>query len=73
MNAEDKTRFVNELVGGIAASVLANVSKMPENWDGHELRALLAAKFAAEVSSTMQDKRSGRFKNYVNDVIVLNL
>jgi hypothetical protein len=73
MKLNDKKRFIRNLTGSITAELISKVRNMPEEWDGHELRALLADTFAFEVSSTMRDKRGRRYREYQNEVIVRNL
>lgn len=41
MNAKDKRRFIRELCNRIRDEMISKVANMPEEWDGHELRALL--------------------------------
>ena len=73
MKLKDKQRFIKNLTGSVAAELCSKARLMPEEWDGHELRALLAEKFASEVGSPMRDQRSRRYRDYQNEVIVRNL
>ena len=41
MNRQEKKRFVKELLKGVQNSVTGKISKMPEHWDGYELRWLI--------------------------------
>ncbi len=43
--------------------------RIPESWDGHELRELLADKFAAERSEPLSNKRGARYKAYRNALL----
>jgi hypothetical protein len=45
MTQAEKKRFIRELTKSVAAEVLAKVPKMPEQWDGVELRQLVADRF----------------------------
>lgn len=41
MNAKEKREFIKSLCNRIRDDLVAKVPEMPEEWDGHELRALL--------------------------------
>jgi hypothetical protein len=71
MQRNDQVRFVVELTDSVRESVVAMIrqGKVPIDWDGFELRELLADKFAA--SRANMDKR--RKKEYENTVLVNNL
>ncbi len=69
LNRTEKRKFVNDLVKSVKEIVLARVSKMPEDWDGHELRQYLADSFAHQTCK-MENRR---LKSYRNDVLVNNL
>ena len=49
--------------------VLANVDKMPEEWDGIELREYVADKFTESKAAPSER----RFRDYRNEVLVRNL
>ena len=74
MNRREKKRFVRDLMGSVQKQVLRQITdgKIPDEWDGHELRKLLADNFHHEVSSTMRTDRK-RIKAYLHTVIVNNL
>ena len=71
----DNITFIRNLTQSVVDELVAKVESgaIPDNWDGHELRCLLADKFAHEVSSLMRESRSRRMKDYRNTVIVNNL
>lgn len=75
MNQEAKIAFIAKLTGSICNELTAKVrdGRIPENWDGHELRELLADKFTAERSEPLSNKRSARYKAYRNAVLTNNL
>lgn len=75
MNASDKAAFICELCDRVRDSAVADTGRMPEEWDGHELRQLLADRFAGEVSWSrpMQNKRGARRRDYENARATLNL
>jgi len=71
MNTKEKKDFIENLCISIASELTSKVEKMPENWDGFELRELLAEKFRSE--AYLLQKNKTRFKDYKNDVLILNL
>lgn len=75
MNQEQKIAFIQKLTGSICNELCDKVrdGRIPENWDGHELRELLAEKFAAEKGQVLVNKRSARYKAYRNAVLTNNL
>lgn len=50
-----------------------NKGKIPEDWDGVELRWLLRDMGDSFVWNDMKGKRSRRFKDYENHVLVNNI
>ncbi len=73
MSKEDAARFVAELVGSVQGSILGLIErgKLPEEWDGHELRQLLADWFANQVGRHVMTGK--RLRAYKNDVLTGNL
>jgi len=72
-NKAAQERFINDLIYNILDDVLGHLSDgdIPENWDGTELRWLLADKFAG--SASLCDKNTKRRKDYNNWMLVNNL
>ncbi len=74
MKATDQKKFVRELSGRVAKDICQQIAdgKIPDNWDGHELRRLLADrhKASAAISSCMN---GSRLREYNNTVLVNNL
>lgn len=69
MTQEEKKEFVLALSDSVLRSVLEALPRTPEDWDGHELRQLLADRFAASTyRMTLRRKR-----DYENTVMVQNL
>lgn len=77
MDQPRQEEFVNELVENVRKDVVRQImsGRIPSEWDGHELRQLLADRFAqaARMSDAMKDKRGKRRREYDNTVIVNNL
>ena len=72
MNKEEKRRFVTELCNSVASEMDAAVEKVPENWDGIELRELLLDMVRERYASG--ERLSGkRRREYRNTVLVNNL
>ena len=71
MTRNEQVIFVTELTDRVLESVVAMIRQgmVPIEWDGFELRELLADKFAAKRAN--MDKR--RKKEYENTVLVNNL
>lgn len=69
MNANEQKQFVRELCEAISAQILNDIDagKIPENWDGRELRQLISDRAAWR---TMDKKRA---REYRNTVLVNNL
>lgn len=68
-------QIVKQLCNSIRDQVVLQIKsgKHPDNWDGHELRSLLADKFRNEITASMSNKRSQRVKDFKNEVLVRNL
>ncbi len=73
MKPVDQILFVKNLASAVANSIVEQIAagRIPEEWDGHELRELLAEAFDVERSEPMRDKRSRRYRAY--EQIKLNL
>lgn len=71
MTLAEKADFVAELIDSVHAKILDRMERLPADWDGHELRQLLADCFAREVVSSIM--RGRRLKDYRNAVLVNNL
>lgn len=73
MTRENKILFVTSHCNSIKQEICSKIEsgKIPENWDGYELRSLIAEKFNAEIRMT--DKREKRYREYENTVLAENL
>lgn len=69
-----KRKFIRSLMRGIEKDLLSKVDRMPEDWDGIELRWLISdtAKDAQLVRPFDAMPRK-RHKDYQNTVIINNL
>lgn len=66
MTKADKKKFIKSLTNSVRDAVLARVDRIPENWDGLELREYLAEEFARECVLS-RPSRSGDFKSRLRD------
>lgn len=77
MNSNEKRRFIEDLTANVRENLINKIPKMPEDWDGLELRELLAEKFTE--SCLMSQGRANRkqfrrrLNDYRNEVITRNL
>jgi hypothetical protein len=68
MTDSDKRVFIHDLCENVKNSLLDSVDRMPEEWDGHELRQLIADRFAL-ASWTLKEKNNRRrYRAYKNTV-----
>jgi len=69
----EKSAFVHDLIDSVRAELLRDIAaeKIPEHWDGIQLRALVAERFARSRMGREDDRRFWR--DYRNDVITRNL
>lgn len=51
MNVEGKKELIEALCISVMKEILDNVGRMPPEWTGVELRAVIASRFAKEVAS----------------------
>lgn len=71
MTQEDKRKFIRELINRVKAEVIAKTERMPEEWDGMELRQFIADKFSECVM--WRDWNKQRLKDYRNYILTTNL
>ena len=71
MSPAEQEQFVRDLSADIIGKIIENIKagKVPADWNGVELRALLAEKFAAETTPMSRKQK----KQYQNGVLVNNL
>jgi hypothetical protein len=71
MTKEGKVLFINEIISIVRITILSKVDYVPEEWDGIELRQLIADHFQATVFKSTLNK--GRKRSYNKEVLVRNL
>lgn len=74
MTKIEQKRFIKDLCGNIESDIRSKIAagKIPTEWDGHELRQLVADKAKEAASRVMVDNKRRR-DEYENTVIVNNL
>ena len=74
MTKTEKKRFIREFIGDIQKDVMAKVEKMPEEWDGIDLRFYIGSKFAWEIEGLTKERMKGkRGRDYRAEVYSRNL
>jgi hypothetical protein len=60
MNSSNKEIFIKSMMGIMLEVFLSDVQKMPESWDGYEIRTYIAKAFNHECE-TMAKERMKKF------------
>jgi hypothetical protein len=72
MTRSDQRKFVRGLTASIRDSVLQSIATgdVPAEWDGHELRCLLANRFeqSAQMTYIRKEPRSRRTREFNNTI-----
>lgn len=71
MDTANKSILIEQLIDNLKRDVLKRVDRMPEEWDGHELRKFIADYFSMHYAFT--DLGRKRLKEYKNTCLVNNL
>ena len=75
MTKSEQIKFIENATKSILEDFLVamSVGNIPEEWDGFELRWYIRDKASEFVFSDMRGKKSKRYKEYENTMIVNNL
>jgi hypothetical protein len=77
MTKNEQADFIGDLLHNVAQSLLDKIhsGKVPEEWNGHELRCWVADTIedSARLSTIRKEPRSRRARDYRNTVLVNNL
>jgi hypothetical protein len=76
MTYDEKKNFIRTLLKQTEEALLNKLDFVPEAWDGHELRALIADEVAEQIGSVSiirRDPRGKRAREYRNTLAVQNL
>lgn len=68
---EGKRKFIEDLTRTVTQDILANLQRLPAEWDGIELRQYITDQFARQVHWTRGHNK--RKREYRNRVVVDNL
>lgn len=71
MTYEAKVTFTKELIATVQRDILMKMDRLPDCWDGHELRQLVADHF--QVTTTPLMEKGKRRKLYENEVMTQGL
>ena len=71
MNKQEKTQFILDITDNLRDALLERVEKIPEQWDGIELRQLLVD--VARSQFNCRQMSPARKRSYNNTVLVKNL
>jgi len=71
MTYEAKVTFTKELIATVQRDILRKMRKVPDDWDGHELRQLVADHFQAATTPLME--KGKRRRHYENEVMIQGL
>ena len=77
MTRKEQQKFVRDLSSALTNFTLRSIrsQEIPEEWDGHELRAYMAELFnrAADISVIRTASRNQRARDYRNTLATKNL
>lgn len=75
LSMPEQSALVHDLIDTIRAELLRDIAagKVPESWDGIELRQLIADRFASQCGVHMLQRDKPRLRNYRRELIVRNL
>jgi len=73
MSRAEQKRFIQELMESVQRSMLEELHKVPEDWDGFELRWWLEYCFERCSPHRRWSDRKKRYKAFKNEIIVSNL
>ena len=69
MNKAEKKEFIESLCNSIANRAISNLDKMPDEWDGHELRQHISE---LADNSAMWRRLDRKRKNAFNNTCMVN-
>ena len=68
MTTKEKRIFISDLIESVRNDLMNDVPKMPIDWDGHELRKLIADRFEWQVSDLMKSgQRLGEYRRALRE------
>ncbi len=77
MTRRDQKKFIRDLSASVVKSISEQIDRgqIPEGWDDHELRCLLAYRhgLSADMTSIRKEPRGRRARAFKNTIIIENL
>ena len=75
MTSKEQKAFTRELIGNVETEImkLFKSKKIPADWEGIELRWLIADRYAAVVFGIIGKRTGKRYRSYFNETIINNL
>lgn len=78
MNKQEQTKLIESFINSMKKDLLDKVEKLPENWDGWEIKHWIAEKFDGEDLLSRNKKQLSHVKKWQrreceNDILVNNL
>lgn len=72
MNLPEKDQFVHQIMSDLKHEILKRVDRMPEEWDGHEIRQFILDYYSQNylIGDALRGKRK---KEYKNTILIENL
>lgn len=65
MNRKEQKIFVNNIIKNVKDHLIKDLKKIPDNWDGLELRWFIADHFNLIVFEKKNNKRRREYLNYM--------
>lgn len=73
MERAEQRAIVETMCKGLREIMLRKLDKVPERWEGMELRQLFADTAKESYTNSRRDRRLGMWKDYENDRLILNI
>lgn len=71
MTYDEKRAFITELCNNTRDAIMANADRMPDSWDGIELREYIAERFRENAYGF--NRRGRRWNDYRNTTLIAGL
>jgi hypothetical protein len=70
MTKQEQTKLIKSFLNSMKKDLLDKVEKLPENWDGWEIKHWIAGKFDSE---NLLSRNKNRLRDCENDILINNL
>ena len=71
MTKQEKKEFIEQMTENVKNNLIKKLDKIPDKWDGHELRQLFADYVKEEVA--YMEMSEERKKDYENERLIKNI